>query len=337
METKPVNVAILSFAHFHAYSYARALKELPSARLSAVFDDDKERGFQAAKRYGVDFYEDYERLLKREDIEAVVIASENAKHARMTIAAAEAGKHVLVEKPMAISLKDADEMIRASRKAGVKLQVCYVMRYSRPAIIVKEILDRGTIGKLRAIVGTNRLRHFQGDWFVRPELSGGGAIMDHTVHLADLMRWYTGSEVETVYTEIGTNVDRSLRVEDCFLTLLDFRNGVKATIDGSWSRPESFYTWGDVTLEVLGSEGAVLLDAFRQVAYLCLSGEPKNPYQWHQWGCDVDKEMVRDFLSCIREDREPRATGYDGRQGTEITLASYESAKAGRPLKLPLV
>ncbi|MEM3019424.1 MAG: Gfo/Idh/MocA family oxidoreductase, partial [Candidatus Bathyarchaeia archaeon] len=210
------------------------------------------------------------------------------------------------------------------------------MRYSRPAMIVKELLDRGTIGRIRAIVGTNRLRHFQGGWFVKPELSGGGAIMDHTVHLADLMRWYTGSEVETVYTEIGTNIDRSLRVEDCFLTLLDFRNGVMASIDGSWSRPESFYTWGDVTLEVLGTDGTILLDAFRQVAYLCLAGEPKNPYQWHQWGCDVDKEMVKDFLSCIREDREPRATGFDGRQGTEITLASYESAKTGRPIRLPL-
>ncbi|MBS7628296.1 Gfo/Idh/MocA family oxidoreductase [Candidatus Bathyarchaeota archaeon] len=333
---KPINVAILSFAHFHAYSYARALKELPNVRLLAVFDDDKERGVQAARRYGADFYEDYRILLKREDVEAVLIASENVKHAEMTIAAAEAGKHVLVEKPMATSLKDADAMIRAARKAGLKLMVCYVMRYSRPAMIVKELLDRGTIGRLRAIVGTNRLRHFQGDWFVKPELSGGGAIMDHTVHLADLMRWYTGSEVDTVYTEVGTNIDRSLRVEDCFLTLLDFRNGVIASIDGSWSRPESFYTWGDVTLEVLGTDGTIILDAFRQVAYLCLAGEPKNPYQWHHWGCDVDKEMVKDFISCIREDREPRATGFDGRQGTEITLASYESAKTGMPVRLPL-
>ncbi|MEM3793886.1 MAG: Gfo/Idh/MocA family oxidoreductase, partial [Candidatus Bathyarchaeia archaeon] len=173
---KPINVAIQSFAHFHAYSYARALKELPNVRLLAVFDDDKERGVEAARRYGADFYEDYGSLLKREDVEAVLIASENVKHAEMAIAAAEAGKHVLVEKPMAISLKDADEMIRAARKAGLKLQVCYVMRYSRPAMIVKELLDRGTIGRIRAIVGTNRLRHFQGGWFVKPELSGGGAI-----------------------------------------------------------------------------------------------------------------------------------------------------------------
>lgn len=333
---KTVNVAILSFAHFHAYSYARAFKELPNAKFLAVSDDDVKRGKAAADRFEADFIGDYKQLLKRSDIDAVVVTSENVKHTEMVIAAAEAGKHILCEKPLATRLKDADAMLAAVEKAGVKLQLCYVMRYSRPALMVKEAVERGEVGKLRVVTGTNRLRRFEDSWFFNPALSGGGAVMDHTVHLVDLMRWYTGSEVERVYTEIGTNIDKSLEVEDSFLTLLSFRNVVIGSIDGSWSRPETFYTWGDVTLEVLGSEGMIFLDAFKQVAYTCLAEEPKNPVQWHSWGCDVDKEMVADFINCIVEDREPKAAGHDGRQGTEVTLASYLSAHKGKPVTLPM-
>jgi len=332
----PINMALLSFAHFHGYSYARAVKDLPEARLIAVADDDVPRGKEAAQRYGVEFYQNYSEVLKRKDVDAVIIAAENAKHAQIAIDAAEAKKHILCEKPIATKLSDADSMLRAVKNAGVKFQTCFVMRYHTAANLIYSVLKRGDIGKVVAMTGTNQLKRLMSGWFIEPELSGGGAVMDHTVHLADMMRWYTGSEAERVYCEIGKNVNRDFKVEDCFLTMVNFRNGAVGTIDGSWNRPASYHTWGHLTMEVIGTEGMVLLDAFRQVVYVVQSEAPSNRLEWVGWGCDPDKEMIRDFMKCIREDLKPKASGFDGRQALEITLASYKSAKKGAPVTLPL-
>jgi predicted dehydrogenase len=171
-------------------------------------------------------------------------------------------------------------------------------------------------------------------WFVDSNLSGGGTVMDHTVHLADLMRFYTDSEANQVYCEIGKNIRQNINVEDNFLTMINFENGTVATIDGSWSRPQNFHFWGDVTMEIIGTEGMVILDAFRQVLYQ--TSETTKGLEWQFYASDTDKEMVKHFITCINEDLPPRASVKDGRQATEITIASYKSAKTHKPIKLPL-
>ena len=334
---KKLRFAVLSYAHFHAYSYSQAVKELPNVELVAVYDDNSARGEKAAKQFEADFYSDYNVMLKRDDVDAVIICSENTKHPLLAIAAAERGKHILCEKPIATTLEDAEAMIKAVKRTGVKFQTCFVMRYNPPALRVKEILDSGEIGRVTAIIGTNHLKWLGLDlmeWFVDPSLSGGGAVMDHTVHLADMMRWYTGSEARHVYCEIGKNVRRDLKVEDNFLTIVNFRDETIGSIDGSWSRPENSYYWGDVTMEIIGTEGMILLDAFRQVLYLT-SGASKG-LEWQFYAGNTDKEMVKHFVKCVQEDLVPRATLMDGRQATEITLASYESAKTHLPVELPI-
>jgi predicted dehydrogenase len=209
------------------------------------------------------------------------------------------------------------------------------MRYHTAAALVKSLIDEGTIGKIFAMAGTNRLQRSlpaTEPWFVDPELSGGGAVMDHTVHLADLMRWYTGSEAKTVYTLIAKNATPELRVEDTFTTLITFQDGALGTIDGSWCLPDSHPTWGEVAMAVYGTEGYIWLDAFRQ--NINLYGEKQ--LTWQYYGCDPDLAMVRGFVQAVLEDKTPTATGWDGRQGVEITLASYQSAREGRPVTLPL-
>ena len=331
-----INTAIISFAHVHAYSYARVLRELRNSNFVAIADDNKDRGLIAARAYGVkDFYVDYRDVLKRGDVEAVVIASENSKHAEVAIAAAEAGKHVLCEKPIATRLSDADAMVRAAEKGGVKFQTCFVMRYSSLALHVKKVIDEGLIGRVVAIASTNHGR-YPGGWFGDLCLAGGGAIMDHTVHVADLMRWYTGSEVDRVYAEVGKNIRPELKVEDNALILLSFKSGVFASIDPSWSRPHTFPIWGDVTMEVLGTEGLISLDAFKQNVSVCSTEVPHDRLEWRYFGCDVDKEMIKHFLECIERDLKPRASGLDGRQALEVALAAYESVKKREAVPLPL-
>jgi len=336
---KKVNVAVTSFGHFHGYSYARAVKELPNANLVAVSDDDAGRAKEAGQRYGVWHSLDYHDILRRDDVDAVIITSENTKHAQMAIDAAEAGKHILCEKPMATTLADADRITSAAQKAGITFQMCFVMRYHAVSRLIKSIVDKGQIGKIVAMTGTNHLKYLEQlytGFFVKPELSGGGSVMDHTVHLSDMMRWYTKSEARRVYTAIGKNVHTDLPVEDNALTMIDFRNGVVASIDGSWSRPAGWYMWGDMTLELIGTEGHATLDAFRQVVCVTQADAPNNRLEWNYWGCDADREMVQSFVESILEDKKPAATAFDGRQGTEITVAAYESAKTGEPIVLPL-
>src|SRR3990170_4609280 len=180
---KKVNIAATSFGHFHGYSYARAVKELPNANLVAVSDDDAGRAKEAGQRYGVPHFLDYHDVLRRDDVDAVIITSENTKHAQMAIDAAEAGKDIICEKPMATTLADADRMMSAAQKAGITFQMCFVMRYHAVSRLIKDIVDSGQIGRIVALTGTNHLKYLEQlytGFFIKPELSGGGSVMDHT-------------------------------------------------------------------------------------------------------------------------------------------------------------
>ena len=324
---------IVSFAHIHAWSYARVLKELEEAELVAIYDDDSERLKEAAQKFNVkDTYNDYHELLRREDIDAVIITSENAKHVDQAIAAAEAGKHMIVEKPIATTLEDADKMVNAAKKAGVKFQTAFVMRYHDATATIKQVLERGEIGEILVITTTNHGK-YPDLWFGDLELAGGGSVMDHTVHTADLMRWYTKDEVEEVYAVSGKNIRDYLAVEDTGLISLKFKKGVIGSIDCSWSRPSTWPIWGDVWLGIIGTEGYIVVDAFRPNVDLVKEGER---LQWVYFGSDCDKNMIADFIRVVREDEEPRASGWDGRQALEITLAAYKSIKENKVVKLPL-
>jgi len=330
---RKIKFGILSFAHIHAWNYAQVLKKLESAELVAIFDDDKERLARASSAYNVkDTYLNYHDLLKRDDIDAVIVTSENARHKEHVIAAAERNKHVIVEKPIATNLRDADEIISAAKKYGIKLQVAFVMRYHDASLHIKELIDKGDLGKILSIMSTNHGK-YPGGWFGDPDLAGGGAIMDHTVHVADLMRWYTGDEVEEVYAVTGLNIRNYLKVEDVGLISLKFKRGIIGSIDCSWSRPDTWPIWGDVYMAVYGSEGYAIVDAFISNVTLVKEGKP---LEWRYFGPDADLNMIEDFIKAIKEDREPRATGYDGRQALEIALAAYDSIRKGEIVKLPL-
>ena len=349
---RKLKAALLSFAHVHAHSYARVLKELESVDFVAVWDDNESRGKEAEERYKVRYYRSLDELFKlNRDLDFVVIASENAKHYELTKYALENDVHALVEKPFTIRLDHADELIALSRKRGRYVGVCFVMRHHTSVIQAKELIDRGEIGEIVSITSTNHgtCPYKAAHWFVEPMLSygakvplkpgdrrfRGGAVTDHTVHCADLLRWITGSEACEVFAEVGENIRRDLEVEDNALILIKFRNGVQASIDCSWSRPEDVYpTWGDVNLYILGTGGVIELESFNQQISLASWRRGRLTYEY--WGPDVDYDLIKDFVNAIIEGREPKATAFDGRQATEIMLAAYESIATGKPVKLPL-
>jgi len=329
-----MRIGILSFAHHHAESYIQNLRSIPGVTLCGVADEEEARGRQFASQYEAPYYRTYEELLATKP-DGVLICSENSKHRPLVEMAAASKVNILCEKPIATTLDDAKAILESCNRAGVLLMIAFPMRFSAPVMEVKARLDSGELGQVYCFNATNQgelpTKHRQ--WFVDPVLAGGGALIDHTVHLVDIMRWYLGSEVSEIYTQTNKIFHAGeVQVETGGLEMLTFHNGVIATIDASWSRPPYWPTWGGLTFEMVTERGAVILDAFKQ--NLTVYTHKLQRPVWQYWGSDANQAMVADFVAAIREDRQPRVTGLDGYRAVEVTLAAYESASAGQPVQI---
>jgi predicted dehydrogenase len=334
-----IRIGILSFAHHHGEAYIANLHQIEGVEVVGVTDDDPLRGQTIAAKNNVRYYHTYADLLA-EKPDGVIICTENNRHREMVDMAASRGINILCEKPLATTLEDAQAIVDACDKAGVLLMTAFPMRFSAPLLEIKARIDKGDFGDVYCFNATNQgeLPTKYRAWFVDPELAGGGAIIDHTVHLVDIMRWFTGSEVKTVYAKSNrifhaddTAPDgrrRGVQVETGALEMLTFKNKIFATIDASWSRPQYWPTWGGLGFEMVTQRGAVIVDAFRQ--NLNLYRHEWQNSKWMPWGSDSNHAMVEEFAAAIRENRLPRVTGLDGLRAVEVTLAAYESDRTGK-------
>lgn len=325
-----LRIGMISFAHIgHANSYAAGLQTIEGVEITGVFDDDTKRGQEAAKRFNTTFYPDYKQLLQQ--IDGVVISSENKKHYPLAIEAAKAKKHILVEKPITTDGVEARELIDLCAKQNLVLQTAFPVRENESVKQVKRQIESGDIGDIVAIAATNHGK-MPGGWFIDNALSGGGAVLDHTVHVVDLMRWFLQSEVREVYAEADTLL-HDIPVDDCGLLSMIFDNGVIATLDTSWSRPESFSTWGDVTMRIIGKKGAIHLDAFAQAGSLWENGSTHS-HKYVNWGDKSNTALVAEFIASIRENRQSSITGLDGLRAAEVAWSAYESVEQGKTIQV---
>lgn len=317
-----MKIGIMSFAHMHAFSYAEGLKKLPNVKLVGIFDDDAKRGQEVSATFETTYYEDQAEFLAQE-MDAVIICSENNRHKEMVLSAAKAKKHILCEKPIATNVEDAKEMIQVCEDEGVTLQIAYPVRFSSPIQELKEMIDKGELGDIVAFRTTNRGQN-PGGWFIDEEQSGGGAVLDHTVHMVDIMRWYLGEEI----TEVSAIIDsyfHDIDIDDAGILTFKFENGVIASHDASWSKFTEYPTWGDAAIEVIGTEKTVKADAFGE--YFRVFGTGSKSLEHVIYGSDMDFGLIRDFIDCIETGRKPSITGYDGLKSLEVSLAAYESSK----------
>jgi predicted dehydrogenase len=318
-----MKIGILSFAHLHAEAYINNLRAIPDVEMIGLADEDAARGRHFAELFNARYFESYAQLLaEKPDGPLVELA-------------AQAGVNILCEKPIATTLEDGRAMLEACRKAGVMLMIAFPMRFSASLLEVKARLDAGDLGRVYCFNGTNQgeLPRKGRDWFTDKELAGGGAVMDHTVHLADIFRWYTGSQVREVYAQ--TNhifYAGEVDVETGGLIMLTLENGVFASIDTSWSRPPYWPSWGGLTFEMVTERGAVLVDAFKQNLTVFSAGLQRP--EWAFWGSDANQAMLNEFAAAIRERRQPAVTGEDGYRALQVALAAYESARTGQPVRL---
>ena len=329
-----IRIGILSFAHHHGEAYISNLRRMEGVELVGVTDEDPMRGQTVAAQNHARYFHSYEDLLA-EKPDGVIICTENNRHRPLVEMAASRGIHVLCEKPLATTLNDARVIVEACDNAGVLLMTAFPMRFSAALLEIKARLDNGDFGDVYCFNATNQgeLPTKHRAWFVDPELAGGGAIMDHTVHLVDIMRWFTGAEVKTVYARSNHIFHAAdVQVETGALEMLTFDNDVFATIDASWSRPPYWPTWGGLTFEMVTQRGSVQVDAFRQ--NLNVYRHEWERANWAHWGSDSNQAMVNEFAAAIRENRQPRVTGLDGLRAVEATLAAYESDRTGQTVEV---
>lgn len=336
-----MRLGIMSFAHLHAEGYINNLRANPDVEVIGFADDNPERGAHFARRYGIRQFDSYEALIAAQP-DGVVICTENARHRPVVELAAQAGVHVLCEKPLATTLEDARAMIEACERGKVHLMTAFPMRFNAPVIEAKRVIESGALGRIYGANTTNqgKLPRYHADyvreWFEQKDLAGGGAAMDHTVHLVDLLRWFLGCEVVEVYAQLNDILYREagVDVETGGLVMLTFEDGTFASVDCSWSKPPSYPTWGGLTMEIVGETGLLMVDAFKQVTAVYDRAER---VRWPYWGSDSNQAMVDEFVAAIRENRPPAITGYDGYKALEVALAAYQSAACGAPVRLPLM
>ncbi|AXI10452.1 gfo/Idh/MocA family oxidoreductase [Oceanobacillus zhaokaii] len=322
-----MKIGMISFAHSHAFSYAHALTQLDGVEIAGIADENEERGKRVSSQFNTEYYQNYEDLLDQ-SIDAVIISSENSKHYEHVVAAAKKGKHILCEKPLAHTIEDAQKIIDVCKEHNVILQTAFPVRFNTPVVKAKQIIESGQLGKIVAIKGTNRGTN-PGGWFVDPAKSGGGAVIDHTVHVVDIIRWYTGVEVKEVYAEVG-NLISDYDVDDCGLLTMEFDNNMFATLDCSWSRNDKYPTWGDVTLEIVGTSGTLTVDAFEQK----INVYNEDGARFNFWGDNMDMGLVEDFITSVRTGKAPSITGEDGLKALAVAIAAYESSKKQEPVKV---
>jgi UDP-N-acetylglucosamine 3-dehydrogenase len=353
----PVRLGLLSFAHVHSDGYAWAARVISehdgAAQLVAIYDDDRTRGHQKMSQWDAKYFGDYNELLRSGAVDAVIIASENVHHADQVIAAAETGIHVICEKPVGISEADLFRMREALDKHPIIFQTAFVCRFSPAIIEAKKIIDGGTYGAIRAISATNHGRN-PGGWFENIALSGGGAIIDHTVHAADAIRLLTGDEFTNIRAFRGKNLGptnkrlesmlagKDLHAEDNALIYARLhKSGVPVSIDCSWSRHEKWPTWGDLQMNIFCEKGVIKIDAFRpRINVSSTSG-----FAWQSVGEDLNVKLIRSFCEAIAEHKgesQPlpqgidasshnkvlRADFNDGARAAEVAFAAYKSIDA---------
>jgi len=326
---KELRIGVVSFEHMHAQSYTQELVKYAEVTLVGIADENEKRGREMAATFKTNYYQRYESLLEQQ-LDGVVICTNNRDHAKVSIAAAKKGIHILVEKPFATTIADAHAMLEAAREANVQIMNAFPMRFNPNVIAAKKKIDAGLIGDVLTITSINHGK-IPGGWFIDPALSGGGAVMDHTVHLGDLIRWFTGSEIKCVFCESGELLHHK-GIDDTGLVMIELDNGVSATIDCSWAHHTNYPIWAQVDMQIIGTKGVIELKAFAQVLHL--DDQTNQRFEDIGWNEGGDEGLIKEFVQVCATGKTPLVTGLDGLRALEIALASYESSRTNEMVSL---
>lgn len=321
---------------------AQALILTEGCRLSAVTDRDEQRAQALAAKTGARCFPDFRELLKMESLDAVIISTPPQFHKEIAIAAMQAGKHVLCEKPLANSVEAARRMVEAARRYGKTLATGFNHRYFEAVQFVKETLDSGAIGELdhiRAFAGHTGLAEFSAPWMHDKEIIGGGALLDNGVHIIDLTRYLLG-DVEEVYGVATNRVWKLDRSEDNGIAILRSPQGKHAILQATWSEWKGYR----FSIEAYGDRGMARASYAPMMSMAITMDKPggNRRRERHFYPANILREKVKgwqstvirgfqreyqDFVALCAGQRNIIADGFDGFRAVEIAHAIYRCSE----------
>lgn len=342
-----VGVGIIGLDNwYHVPLVAGGILKNSNARLVAISDSNEARVREAAKEYGAKkWYVSHEQLLKDPDVDAVLIETCTSTHCEIAETASELGKHMLIEKPIAATVKEAEKIIESAQKANVKLLTQYPSRFSTTELRVKEMIDKGIIGKPRAAVTTVKSflpEDWPGSgtpgWYADPTKAVGGGFIDHSVHYLDVMRWLFNSDLKMIYAQIDKFVTKDLKVDDYGISISRLKNGALCTVECTWtSKIHGIPGMTDLT-QIVGEKGDLSMSKFKSMINFYGEDEPYNERVILELpaepGVAPFERLVDHFIECIVEDKTPLVTGEDGKAALKASLAAYRSAEENRPIDI---
>ena len=324
-----------------ADTHIAALKDIPGAKLVGVSSRGEERAAETGEREGCFWTTDYKELLARPDIDVICITTSSGSHAAIGLDAVKAGKHVIVEKPIAMTAESAWELVQAARTKGVKLAVISQSRFAEDYQAVRKAIDQNAIGRLLlAEVSLPFYRtqayYASADWrgTVRED---GGALMNQGIHPIDLLLWF-GGDVTTVFGKTATQTHR-MEAEDLGLAILQFKSGAFGTIMASTSFQPGFPS----TLRLYGEKGTIRVQGYTIEHWTAEGMERPELAKAGDFGGAADPKAISsayhrmqlaDMIEAIEQDRDPAVTGEDGYRAVRLIETIYRSSKEGREIRL---
>jgi myo-inositol 2-dehydrogenase / D-chiro-inositol 1-dehydrogenase len=343
---KTVNVGLVG-SKFVSEIHALSLQRVAGARILAATSSTEAHIAPFAKRFNIPHYfTDYKKMLEMDELDMVVIGAPNYMHAPITIDAAAAGKHVVCEKPFCHSMAEADRMIEACAKAGVKLmyaeELCFTPKYVR----LKQLADSGALGDVYLVKQCEKHSGPHSPWFWDVEKSGGGVTLDMGCHAFCFFLWfYKWQKPESVIADMATHVHGKItKGDDDAIVIVTFPGGKKAMAEESWAKMGGM----DDRAEAFGSKGCsyavlhmdIALKTYSEVGYDYVVEKAPVSTGWSYtiyeelWNYGFPQEFEH-FVECVRDDKPPLVTGEHGRIVQEMLFAAYESAGSGKRVHFP--
>ena len=324
--------------------HAEAIRESSNAELHSVFSRNEENTKRCGEKHNVKWFTDWDKFISDTDLDIVSICSPSGNHLDYGEKAAAAGKHVIVEKPIEVTLERANRLIEKCKSNNVKLAVIYQSRFIPDIIKVKESIDNNEIGNI--FMGDAQIKWYRdqnyydsGVWRGTFKLDGGGVLINQGIHTIDLLQWFMG-DVDTITGHIGTFTHENIEGEDSAVAVLKFKSGAIAVIEGSTSiqpaQPRKIELHGkngsieiidnDVKITIAGNEEESSLENETKTTGgdSPLAGFSNEPHQ----------KQFEAIVDAINSDLEPPVSGSDSLKSLAIVLAIYESSKSGSPIKL---
>lgn len=331
-----------------AVATAKGVDESERTRITYAMDVKEELARDLAERRGGKWTTNVDELVGSGDVDAVYICTPHFLHAPMTLKAAKAGKHVLCEKPIATTLKDAEKMIAACKKAGVALSIAFAMRYGAAPTKARELLGQGVLGEFvgtyHASLGDKPETYWTGgysgraktDWRIQKKTAGGGILIMNAVHNIDLMRWMTGMEADSVMAQYATRAT-DVEVEDIISVSLRYANGAIGSVDGS-SCARGGLPPGSARADIIyGTEGQMAVSG-KLLLWTRRDVPGLKKGEWQEVPLPATTKNARaawldDVAKAISDGTPPPITGEDGFAALAIVVAAYQSGKKGKAIR----